>query len=121
LPFSVTISRAKASTFLVISSKVLRKHSARCRGGVAAHPGSASCAALTASRASCSDPFATSATTSSVAGSITGIVPSPRPLVHSPPISRPVGTSMPTSSARFLVTARSSLAGTRVIFELSRQ
>ena len=87
----MAISLAIASERAVISSNVRRRHSARCRGGVAARPGSASYAAETASRASSAVPSATSATASSVAGSITGSVPPPRPAVHSPPMSRPWG------------------------------
>ena len=41
LPFSSTISLASASARSVISSKARRRHSARCRGAVAAQPGSA--------------------------------------------------------------------------------
>ncbi len=105
LPFSAAISRARDSAWEVISSKVRRRHSARCRGGVAAQPGSAPEAAPTASSASSTVPSATSASASSVAGSMTGSVPPPRPPVHSPPISSRVGTSMPTSSVRLLLTA----------------
>src|SRR5258708_7552966 len=103
LPFSRTISRASGSERWIISSQARRRHSPRCRGGVAAQPGSASCAAVTASRASSVLALATSATASSVAGSTTCSTPA-RPPVHCPPISSPVGTSMPVMVARSAVT-----------------
>ena len=102
LPFSADISRAICSPRSVIRPNARRRHSARCRGGVAAHPGRAAYAALTASRASSSVASATSVSGASVAGSITSMRP-PWPWVHSPPISRPVGTSIPVREARSLL------------------
>ena len=81
------MSRANCSDRALISSKALRSTSARCRGGVAAQPGSAACAALTASSPSLTVPFATSASGSSVAGLKTGNVP--RPLAPLPSDQQP--------------------------------
>ena len=113
LPFSADISLAMDSARCVISSNALRRISPRCRGGVAAQPGSAACAAPTASSASSTLPSATSASGSSVAGSSTGNVPPPRPPPHSPPMSSPVGTSRPVSAVRSAATARHFLSRAR--------
>ena len=105
LPFSSTISRASCSDRSVISSKARRRHSPRCRGGVAAQPGSAAAAASTAASPSSGLASATSVIASSVAGLITASVPA-RPDDHWPPISSPVGASMPVMSARSLSRCR---------------
>ncbi len=76
------MSRASESDLAIISDQARRRHSARSRGAVAAQPGSAADAALTASSVSSAVASATSAMISSVAGSVTPISPPSRPLVH---------------------------------------
>ncbi len=107
LPFSSVISRASGSAWAIIASKPRRRISARSRGGRAAQPGSAWCAAATASRPSSTLAAAISVIGCSVAGSSTGSVPA-RPEVQSPPISRPVGGLMPATEARSNVTDSST-------------
>src|SRR3954468_6058476 len=92
LPFSMVISFAKRSASRTISSKALRKISARSRGLRAAQPSNASEAASIAALASSTLALATEAILFSVAGSITSKRAPSDDLRHLPPIQRSVGT-----------------------------
>src|SRR5438034_8189286 len=88
----MVMSFASRSASRMISSKDLRKISARSRGFLAAQPGKASLAASTAALASSTVALATEATVFSVAGSSTSKRPPSNDLRHLPPIQRSVGT-----------------------------
>src|SRR5262252_3678704 len=76
----------------MISSKALRRISARSRGLRAAQPSNAASAASRAALASSTVALATDAILRSVAGSITSKRPPSEALRHLPPIQRSVGT-----------------------------
>src|SRR6476469_1559942 len=86
------MSFASRSASRMISSKDLRKTSARSRGFLAAQPGKAALAASSAALASSTVALATDATLFSVAGSITSKRPPSEDLRHLPPIHKSVGT-----------------------------
>src|SRR6202049_1252016 len=88
----MVMSFASRSASRMISSKDLRKTSARSRGFLAAQPGKAALAASSAALASSTVALATEATLFSVAGSITSKRPPSEDLRHLPPIHRSVGT-----------------------------
>src|SRR6202035_5152616 len=88
----MVMSFASRSASRMISSKDLRKTSARSRGFLAAQPGKAALAASSAALASSTVALATDATLFSVAGSITSKRPPSEDLRHLPPIHRSVGT-----------------------------
>src|SRR5438876_4265376 len=88
----MVMSFASRSASRMISSKDLRKISARSRGFLAAQPGKASLAASTAALASSTVALATDAIVFSVAGSSTSKRPPSDDLRHLPPIQRSVGT-----------------------------
>src|SRR5436190_7838065 len=88
----MVISLAKRSASRTISSKALRRISARSRGLRAAQPAKASCAASIAALASSTLALATEAILFSVAGSITSKRAPSEALRHLPPIHRSVGT-----------------------------
>src|SRR3989440_8916907 len=88
----MVISLAKRSASRTISSKALRKISARSRGLRPAQPSNASCAASIAALASSTLALATEAILFSVAGSITSKRAPSDDLRHLPPIHRSVGT-----------------------------
>src|SRR5215510_10478109 len=92
LPFSSVISFAKRSASRMISSKALRRISARSRGLRPAQPSKAPSAASSAALASSTVALATDAILRSVAGSITSKRPPSDALRHLPPIHRSVGT-----------------------------
>src|SRR5262252_10597953 len=92
LPFSMVISLASRSASRMISSKDLRRISARSRGFLPAQPSKASLAASTAALASSTVALATEAILFSVAGSSTSKRPPSEDLRHLPPIHRSVGT-----------------------------
>src|SRR5437016_5692660 len=76
----------------MISSKDLRRISARSRGFLPAQPAKASLAASTAALASSTVALATEAILFSVAGSRTSKRPPSEALRHLPPIQRSIGT-----------------------------
>src|SRR5947199_100735 len=88
----MVISLAKRSASRTISSKALRKISARSRGLRAAQPANAPYAASIAALASSTLALATEAILFSVAGSITSKRAPSEDLRHLPPIQRSVGT-----------------------------
>ena len=88
----MVISLAKRSASRTISSKALRRISARSRGFFAAQPSKAPCAASIAALASSTLALATEAILFSVAGSITSKRAPSDDLRHLPPIHRSVGT-----------------------------
>ena len=88
----MVISLAKRSASRTISSKALRKISARSRGLRAAHASKAPLAASIAAFASSTLALATEAILFSVAGSITSKRAPSDDLRHLPPIHRSVGT-----------------------------
>src|SRR5437660_1285046 len=88
----MVISLASRSASRMISSKDLRRISARSRGFLPAQPGKASLAASTAALASSTVALATDAILFSVAGSITSKRPPSEALRHLPPTHRSVGT-----------------------------
>src|SRR5262249_43558368 len=92
LPFSSVISFANRSASRMISSKALRRISARSRGFRPAQPSKASSAASSAALASSTVALATEAILRSVAGSITSKRLPSEALRHLPPIQRSVGT-----------------------------
>jgi len=114
LPFSAVMSRAIGSAPLHHQlERAAQDLGPLARRAVAAHPGSAACAAPTASSASRSE---ASATLGQRLPRWPGRSPgsSPGPPVHSPPIRRPVGTSVPVREARsVLMILRLSAAGPR--------
>src|SRR3954471_23660768 len=88
----MVMSLAKRSASRTISSKALRRISARSRGLRPAQPSKALCAASIAAFASSTLALATDAILFSVAGSITSKRAPSDDLRHLPPIQRPVGT-----------------------------
>src|SRR6516164_3427050 len=88
----MVMSFASRSASRIISSKDLRKTSARSRGFFAAQAGKAALAASSAALASSTVALATDATLFSVAGSITSKRAPSEDLRHLPPIHRSVGT-----------------------------
>ena len=91
LPFSRAMIRAHVSTSAVMISKARRSTSARWRGAIADHAGSASWAAPTAARPSSTPASPICARPVMEAGSLTAMVRGV--VIHSPAISRPVGVS----------------------------
>src|SRR5258707_15296793 len=83
---------ASRSASRMISSKDLRRISARSRGFLPAQPGKAPLAASTAALASSTVALATEAILFSVAGSMTSKRPPSEDFFHLPPIQRSVGT-----------------------------
>src|SRR5215472_7916501 len=92
LPFSMVISLASRSASRMISSKDLRRTSARSRGFLPAQASKAALAASIAALASSTVALATEAILFSVAGSRTSKRPPSEDLRHLPPIHRSVGT-----------------------------
>src|SRR5438067_9519466 len=88
----MVISFASRSASRIISSKDLRRTSARSRGFFAAQAANAPAAASTAALASSTVALATEATLFSVAGSSTSKREPSEDLRHLPPIHRSVGT-----------------------------
>src|SRR6516164_3803413 len=88
----MVISLASRSASRRISSKALRRTSARSRGFFPAQPSKALLAASTAALASSTVALATEAILSSVAGSSTSKRPPSDAFRHLPPIQRSVGT-----------------------------
>src|SRR5215475_4189833 len=88
----MVISLASRSASRMISSKDLRRISARSRGFLPAQPSKAALAASTAALASSTVALATEAILFSVAGSRTSKRPPSEDLRHLPPIHRSVGT-----------------------------
>ena len=108
-PFSRTMSRARASARSVMRSNARRKISLRDRGLISAQVSCAWCATPTAVIASATVPLAISVMTSSVAGSTTGITPSPSSGL--PPTTGPSGIGPRTccnSSKLFMIVLRVS-------------
>src|SRR5262249_2206078 len=88
----MVMSLASRSASRMISSKDLRRISARSRGFLPAQPSKAALAASTAALASSRVALATEAILFSVAGSRTSNRPPSEDLRHLPPIQRSVGT-----------------------------
>src|ERR1700730_10567883 len=88
----MVMSLASRSASRMISSKDLRRISARSRGFLPAQPSKAALAASTAALASSTVALATEAILFSVAGSRTSKRPPSEDLRHLPPIHRSVGT-----------------------------
>src|SRR5215813_2674504 len=88
----MVMSLASRSASRMISSKDLRRTSARSRGFRPAQPSKAALAASTAALASSTVALATEAILFSVAGSRTSKRPPSEDLRHLPPIHRSVGT-----------------------------
>src|SRR5882672_281764 len=111
----MVISLAKRSASRTISSKALRKISARSRGFFAAHAAKAPDAASIAALASSTLALATDAIVFSVAGSITSKRAPSEALRHWPPIHRSVGT---LASRLSYITMISSSALQRALYRL---
>src|SRR5580658_5117312 len=103
----MVMSFASRSASRMISSKDLRKTSARSRGCLSAQPGKAALSASSAALASSTVALATDATLFSVAGSITSKRPPSEDLHHLPPIQRSVGTLARRLSYRAFMVERS--------------
>src|SRR4029077_9139646 len=88
----MVMSLASRSASRMISSKDLRRTSARSRGFLPAQPSKAALAASTAALATSTGALATEAILFSVAGSRTSKRPPSEDLRHLPPIQRSVGT-----------------------------
>ena len=100
LPFSREMRWASSSARSVISSNARRRISDRWRGGVAAQPAAAACAASTQARASSTVPLATLAITPPVAGSSTSKRPPSEAGTALPPMQRSSGRSGIRSSEK---------------------